>query len=218
MLATTHTAKRPGRKGRKQSPKNGGGVTRNEVAAMIRSNLALNIEKKVTYVTQNGGIDYNGTIFSATAALVRGDDAVDQFTGNVIRPFRLVIRGVWDTNQTYSSCRFIVFQWLDASVPTAPGILQTTGSQNAPQSPLKWTNVHKIHVLYDERTVLAPVAGSHMAGMFNCMLTNCFRNIQFPVGGTAPQMNGIYMLAINDDGAPAYPQLLFHTELEYTDA
>lgn len=185
---------------------------------MIRSNLAVNIEKKVTYTTQNGGIDYNGTIFSIAAGLTRGDEAVDQFTGNLIRPTRLRIRGLWSTTQTYSSCRFMVFQWADDLVPTPGGMLQYTTTQLAPESPVLWTNVHKIHVLYDERTVIAPVAGSLAVGQFNCMINGPFRTVQYPAGGLLPQHNGIYAIAISDDGVPAYPQLLFISELEFTDA
>lgn len=215
MLASTHLERRRNVKSVKNKSRV---VTRAEVAAMIRANNNLIVETKVTYTTQNGGIDYNGSVFSFTNAMGRGDGAIDLFTGNLVRPTRLIVRGSWSTNQTYSVCRFIVFQWLDATTPVPAGVVTTLGSDLAPETSLLWSNVHKIHVLFDEKTVMFPVAGSYAAAQFTCDLSNCFRTIQFASGGTTPQMNGLFAIALSDDGAPTYPQLRFVSELRFTDA
>lgn len=211
----------PGRRGKYRRQGNGSHkpIDRSEVLAMIKANNKLMIEPKVTHLTQNGGVDAFGSIFNLTSNLTRGDGAVDQFTGNLLRPSMLRIIGTWSTGQTHNTCRVIVFQWLDASLPTAAGIINVTGSPLAPFSPLLWANVHKIHVLYDEVTTLFPVAGSFSAASFNCRLMNCFKTIEMPTGASpVPQMAGLYILAVDDDLVPAFPQLVFQAELRFTDA
>jgi hypothetical protein len=195
-------------------------VTKSEVRAMIRSNNNLVIEDKVTYTQQTGGVDFTGTgtVFDLCAALTRGDNAINQFTGQQINPTSLTIRACWNTTQPFSSCRLMVFQWADASVPLAVGLFQILGSNLAPYSPLFWTNHPKIHVLCDELTTLFPVAGSTAAT--NVILRcNKMKKIFFDTSAAiAYQMNGLYAVAVSDDGLVAFPQLDFISELRFHDA
>ena len=189
-----------------------------EVERAVKRALAKNIEAKVTYTTQQGGIDYNGSVFNMTSAIARSDNANDGFTGNLILPKCLTIRWAVSTNQTFSRMRLLVFQWKDASSPVPGGILNTIGSAIAPHSPLLLSNKHKVHVLHDEIISLFPVAGSYavVTGVIQC--TGSLARVQFATGSTLIQMNGLFLLAISDDGAPVYPQLDFISELCYTDA
>lgn len=187
--------------------------------ALIKANDKLLIEEKVTYVTQLGGVDFGGTMISLTAALGRGDLPVDNFTGNMINPKSLRIRGRWSSQQIFSGCRVIVFQWLDASYPAPNGILQYIGSTYAPYSPFHWNNHHKIHVLYDHRIMLFQrTTTSYAAETFDVSLRDCFRPVQFTTASTTPQMNGLYCLVISDDGAVTYPECEFISELRFLDA
>jgi len=192
---------------------------RREVVNLIRSALNSTIEDKVTFVTSLGiGVDYSGTIVSFTNNLTRADVAVDGFTGNLIRPKRGSIDFTWSSDQAFSNVRCLVFQWLDASVPSPTGILQFTGSVRAPHSPLFWTNVHKIRVLYNHVHALklrntSGTDAKHFRAEFRGMET-----IQFASGSTTPQMGGIYALFITDDAAVTYPQITYVTELVFSDA
>jgi hypothetical protein len=203
-------------KGRKDKQER---ITKAEVRAMIRSNNNLVLERKVTYTRQSGGVDFNaaGTVFDLTAALTRGDAAVDQFQGNIIYPKSLVMRCGWNTSQTFSQLRLMVFQWEDASVPTGSGVFALLGFNLAPFSPLLWTNEPKIHVLCDEITTLFPVAGSSAATNF-VLSVDKMKPIFFASGSTLMQKNGLYAIAVSDDGVPLYPQLDFISELRFTDA
>jgi hypothetical protein len=200
-----------GRKG-KMEP-----ISKAEVRQMIRSTIEQDIEKKVTYTRQQGSVDFVGIVLDLTAGLTRGDGAIDEFTGNTLRPEHLRILASWSTGQSFTSARIIVFQWADSSVPVAAGILQYTGASNAPFSPLYWNNVPLIHVLYDELTTLFPVAGSFAATNLVINIEG-MSNIFYPTGSTIPQKNGLYMCAISDDGVIAYPQFTFISELRFTDA
>jgi hypothetical protein len=195
-------------------------VTKSEVRAMIRSNNNLVVEDKVTYTQQTGGVDFTGTgtVFDLCAALSRGDAAIDQFTGQQLNPISLTIRLGWNTTQAFSTCRLMVFQWADASVPVASGLYQFLGTNLAPYSPLFWTNHPKIHVLCDETTTIFPVAGSQAA---TNMILRCNKMKKIYFDATAAvsyQMNGLYAVAVSDDGIAAYPQLDFISELRFQDA
>ncbi len=220
LLATTFNTQRlaSGRNRKPQTSRNNKPVTHSEVLSMIRANNKLMIEDKVTYTTQNGGIDYNGSVLSMTAGLIRGDAAVDQFTGNLLRPSSLNILGTVSTNQTFNTVRLLLFQWQDASAPVPAGVMQFIGSANAPFAPILWSNHHKVHVLHDQLISIAPVAGSYAIKNFRIHVSGGFKTIQVQTGGTLIQNYGIYLLLISDDGAPVYPQVLFDSELRFTDA
>lgn len=187
---------------------------------MIRSSVALNLEEKVTYTQQTGSVDYTatGTVFDLTAGLARGDGAIDNFTGDIIRPTRLLMKCCWSTNQVFSSLRLLIFQWEDASVPVGAGIFAFIGSTLAPFSPLLWTNVPKIHVLYDELTTIFPSPPGGYAATNLIINITKMRPIYFASGSTIMQKNGLYAVAISDDGLVVYPVLDFISELLFTDA
>lgn len=191
-----------------------------EVSKMLNSTLRRNIEPKMTIVfNATTPIDYNGTVFSATTNLARSDDAVDSFTGNVIRPQRLRMRYSWSTNQDYSTVRLLCFQWFDAAVPSPSGLLQNIGVISAPFQPILWTNRTKIRVLYDRTHCLKPrVSAGYDAKAFSFDVTGGFSNMIFASGSTNPQMGGIYYLPISDDAVISYPLISFASELIYTDA
>ncbi len=186
---------------------------------MILSELANNIEDKVTYTTQAGGIDYNGSVFNLLSALTRADGSVDAFTGNLIRPKMISVYGEVSTNQTHTAMRLVLFQLADASSPAPSGIFEQTANALAPFSAIYWTNVHKIHVLADDLITLFPVAGSYAVKGFRFVIKSGLRTVQFPTSSTSiPQMNGIYLAAISDDGLASYPQLNFISEVRFSDA
>lgn len=192
-----------------------------EVQRLVRTSLARQIETKVTYTTQSGGIDYSGSVFNMCSALTKADGAIDAYTGNLLRPSYLRLKYSWNTGQTYNTVRIFVFQFEDASSPAASGILQYTATNLAPHSPINWLNHHKIHVLADHVHTIFPVAGSYAACSGELEVPgNRLKTIQMPNsgGGATPQMNGLYALAISDDSAPSYPQLEFISELQFTDA
>jgi hypothetical protein len=193
---------------------------RAEVTKLIQASLRAEIEDKVTYTTQNGGIDFTGTCFSLTNALVRADGPIDAFTGALIKPTSLRVDFTYSTNQTFSNVRILVFQFRDASVPlTAAGVLEYFSTIETPHSPISWLNKRKINVLWDKNFAIAPVAGSYAVHHELIQINSRFAPIQFTdTGPVQPQMNGIYLLAVSDDSVAPYPQLTYISSLVYTDA
>jgi hypothetical protein len=185
---------------------------------VVASALRNIIESKVCYFETSGGISYNGSMFSAVANIVRGDGAINQFAGRLIKPTSFRVKFTWSTDQVYNTVRLMVFQWLDASAPTPSGILQSVGSVSAPHSPLNFTNIQKIRVLYDRSYALKV---RNTVGLDAKFFDTGFLNpspIQFNTGSVLQQQYGLYMLAISDDALIAFPNLSLESELLFTDA
>jgi hypothetical protein len=192
-----------------------------QVSQAVNSALEANIEKKLCTYSGTSSVLYGGTVISLTANLVRGDASVNECTGILIKPKKLRIRIVWSTTESYNVIRMVVFRWKDSSTPLGSGILQTTGSGYAPLSPINWVNHRKITVLYDHMDVLYQHGTStEPAKCYDLKINPGALPIQLPLNGAGavPQMDGLYMLLIDDDGIAQSPIADLYTELIYTDA
>jgi hypothetical protein len=113
----------------------------------------------------------------------------------------------------------MIFQWKDASVPVASGLLAFTGSAIAPQSPILWTNRPLINVLYDKVVSLKPrVTSGWDVSLDTKVLQGGMAPVFFASTTTFIQKNGIYALLITDDAITTFPSINLVTELEFTDA
>ncbi len=189
----------------------------------INAALKANIETKHCILSGNTGISYNGTVVSVTANLVRGDSSVNEATGTLIRPKWFRFSANLSTDQTFSTMRIMLFRWRDASTPAPSGVINFTGTVNAPHGPIYWVNNRKIVILHDEVVALKPRAA---AGSFDNKVVHFERGlgdcpvIQLPLSGAgaSPQMDGLYLLFVSDDAIVTFPQIVYATELRYTDA
>lgn len=191
-----------------------------EVTQAVNAALEANIEKKLCNYSGASSVLYTGTIISVTANLVRGDASVNECTGILIKPKKLMLTCTWSNAAPYNTFRMIVFRWHDASSPTASGILQTTGSAFAPLSCLSWVNHKKITVLYDHQDVLYDHGSTVCAKTFRVQINPGKLPIQLPLSGAGaiPQMDGLYLLLITDDAIAPNPACDVYLALEYTDA
>jgi hypothetical protein len=192
-------------------------LTKQQVRAMIKSSINVNVEEKMTTNGSSYGIDFSGSILPLLGALTRGDNTVDQYTGSLIRIRSIEVRGVFTTTQTYSLMRLVLFRWLDASIPTPSGIFQLPGNALAPFSPYLQTNLHKIKVLKDELHTLYPVSGSSASKIIEIHLNRSF-TVEIATTSNNPQLNGIFLAMISDDGVVVYPRMEVRTTVRYTDA
>jgi len=190
-----------------------------EIRQEVRAILAENIETKLCTYTAQGAILYTGTVASATANLIRGDAAVNECTGILIKPKRLRFRLVWSTVNSYNTVRFVVIRWHDSTTPVGSGILQSTGNSAAPLSSYNWVNNHKMSILYDRVGVLYDRGAGISADVWSADIS-LRGTIQLPLSGAGatPQMDGIYFLYISDDGVVPSPQVEIYSELLFTDA
>lgn len=190
----------------------------------IRRELARVIETKVTHVNfPTASVTYGGTMHNLQSSLSKSDTAFG-FTGNLVKPKSLRIRGLVSTAQTFNGFRLMIFRWKDSSLPLPSGILDQTSTIYAPYSAPFWVNVHKIEVLHDELVALKVRNNvGEDAHSFDIKI-NFGDNvpvIQMPDAtgpSLTPQMNGLYMLVISDDAVPNYPTFVARSELRFTDA
>lgn len=190
----------------------------------IRRELARVIETKVTHLNMpTSSVTYSGTIHNLLGSLAKGDTAFS-FTGNLVKPKSLRIRGLVSTAQTYNGFRLMIFRWKDSSLPAPSGILDQMTTIYAPYSAPFWANVHKIEILHDELIALKVrnTVGED-AHSFDVKI-NFGDNVpivQMPDStgpSLTPQMNGLYLLVVSDDAVPNYPTFVARSELRFTDA
>lgn len=127
----------------------------------------------------------------------------------------------WSTAAPFNTVRCIIFRWRDAVAPVASGIVSNSGGIYAPLSFISWVNTHKINVLYDQAGVLFDHGAAISAITWHADI-NLGNNssIQLPLSGAGvqPQMDGIYILLISDDGLAPSPSCDLNLELAFNDA
>ena len=103
-------------------------------------------------------------------------------------------------------------------MPQVSGILNNISGVNGPNSPLLWSNVHKIKVLFDETYTLSYKGGATLKAFRFEVPKEKLSTVQFNSTSMNPQENGIYLITISDDQAVPYPVADWWSELRYTDA
>lgn len=196
------------------------------VARQLRANNDLMV------ADQNGGYANctdAGSIVSAFNSLIRGDNGINNFSGNQLIPtsFRMKFSLQIPTLAAAfnSVIRVMVVQWWDASVPTATGLLQSVGTTNSTLSPPSITNKDQMTVLHDRLydinppsgngTATGPVIQSHSIYVPGKRL----KRTKFNATSTAIQDGGIYMLFISQTAAAGanFPQFSYFSRVTYTD-
>jgi hypothetical protein len=189
------------------------------ISTAVKAELEKNIERKLCTYTGASTVVNSGVVLSLTANLVRGDAGVNQSTGILIKPKKLVIRMTWSMSGTYNTVRALVFRWADASTPVGSGLLETTGPF-APLAPINWVNNRKITVLFDQAWCLYDHGASVAAKTVKIVVNPGSKPIQLPLSGAGavPQMDGLYLLLVSDDALTPIPVCDVMSALEFTDA
>lgn len=192
------------------------------VAQSVKTQLAANIEVKITEQQGAYNVLSSGQILSLTQNLARGDASVNESTGILIKPKKLVFCYNWSMNAVgnYNTVRCIIFRWHDASTPVPSGIIANTGTAYAPLSDLYWVNHRKITVLHDKVEELYDHGGGVAASVTRVQIDPGAYPIQLPLSGAGatPQMDGLYVLFISDDALAPNPIVDMFSRLHFTDA
>lgn len=199
--------------------------TQSMIARMLNAHDKTLIENKVAYINGTlSAVDWTGTIVTVTTNLIRGDGAINAFTGSLIRPTSLRLRWAIDSTSAgiteTQSVRAIVFQWADASVPSPIGILQTNGTADSYLSSYEWTNIRKIFPKYDHTGVLRVYDSSaQLVEPFDTGYLSNWKTVQFNATSTSQQMNGLYILFVSNLGVlSTLPDVHYYVELVFSDA
>jgi len=173
----------------------------------------------------NSGVSSSATFQSVFTSLVRGDAGINNFQGNSIQPLYLQVDYYWNTNQVFSNCRLMVFQWFDATVPVLSGIVQNAATGVGTISPTLITNKPYLKVLHDDKFIMAPTAGDGSTSIGNgihqgsCFIpTRKLKQVRFNSSTNFVQDGNIYVMVVSDDIVATFPAVTFYTRLAFTDS
>jgi len=200
--------------------------TDSSVPALVRKELRKNTDwLYADYQVTSNAIYYNAAPVSILSNLQRGDNGLNSFAGNIIKPQAITIK-YFATSPTseYQALRFIVFQWFDAATPATSGILQNTSQTTALVSPTLITNKQYIKILYDKLHVTAISAAgdgllgdSIIDGQTIYIPGKRLRNVRFASGSNTVQDGNIYVLALSDDTALSTINLTMYARVTFAD-
>jgi len=180
--------------------------------------------KYADYSQSNISMTSSGSFYSVLSNLTRGDDGRNNHQGNLIYPKYLQMDYYVYSNQSYNSCRVMVFQWSDSAAPSLATLLQTISTGIATISPPNISAKSNLKVLCDHKFVIAPTAGGDTTVVGNAIHQgSCFipekkfKPVRYAASAVNVQDNNIYVLFLSDDTVPTYPAFYFHTRLGFTD-
>jgi len=194
---------------------------RREVIKELRAKADL---KYADRTAANANMTSAGTIIDILGNLVRGDNGLDNFQGNSIKPKGVTLSYGVHTDQTYNMCRVMLFQWRDSGTPAVTGILSSTATGIAPFSNIYVTNRKNIKVLYDRAFPVAPTAGGDTTVLGQG--TYCDKvyidgsrigKVTYQSTSNTIQDGGIYLMIISDDSLITYPQFTYFVRTSFWD-
>lgn len=194
---------------------------------IVRKELRKRIDWKYTDHSQSvTNVTSTGAITSLLANLVRGDAGKDNFGGNMITPQAITLKYYFATQQTYNSCRIMVFQWFDSATPAVTGIIESNATHIGTIAPILITNKSYIKVLYDQTHLLAPTAmdGAGNVGGFGITQPvkvyipgKKLKTIRYNSGTNVVQDGNLYVLLISDDAITSYPFVTWYSRVTFSD-
>lgn len=194
--------------------------------AIVRQEINRRVDLKYTdFGTLAFNIGTGGVMSSVFFNMSRGDQGRNQFEGNWIRPTGWLFRYYMHTSEIRNCVRILLFQWLDATVPVASGVLQDISAGWGVISPTLVTNRNYIRVLYDRTHQIAPQAGNAgtLGGEGISPVVKVWipgkklQKVRFQSGANTVQRGDLYVLAISDDVILPQPQLTFWSRVTYSD-
>lgn len=196
------------------------------VASVVKREVNRTKETKYTdRAVWNAAATNAGSVLSLINSLARGDDAFNNFDGNTVYPTGIMFKWGAVTNQEYNHVRFLVFQWLENTIPGISDLLQDTSTGTATYSAVHVNNRGRMNVLYDKRVIIAPTActstgvvigAGHATGQYYISGSK-LRPIKYRIGSSDIISGNVFCLVISDDGAVTYPGYNFYSRLSFTD-
>lgn len=195
----------------------------------VKQYVARHADKRVTK-------RYTGLISSSSAGgifqvqnFTRGDNPVNNVSGEKITPTRVEINWVWDntsvTGSLYSNCRHIVVQAKGDMDPTIDYFYDLNGSFQAPLATKNWPNRKNFKVLYDSGAIPFscqeghPNANGLMINGHIVITKNLSPMYLAPVSTDDVRVsrNNIYVLHMTDSALEPHPVFYAECQIEFTD-
>jgi len=194
---------------------------RKEVIKELKSKADLKYTDRSALL---GSVSSTGAVYNLTANLTRGDEGINNFSGNSIKPKGLTISYGVTTTQSYNFCRVMVIQWNDSGTPALTGIFSDTTIGMAPFSNIYVTNRKNIKVLYDKAFTIAPTANNGGTILGEGHFTDKFyidgkriKEITYQSNADTVQDSNLFLVAVSDDSVVSYPTITFFSRISFYD-
>lgn len=190
------------------------------VTSVVRKELRKQIDWK--YCDNNAQLPvYNlGTITSLFSNLVRGDNGLNNFQGNDLRPQAITLKYYATTSQVYNTYRVLIFQWFESAAPALAGLLQTGATGYALVAPTLVTNKKYIKILYD-RTHMnnIPYSGGNsvMDPVTVYIPGKRLKPVRYNQNTNTCQDGNIYICLVSDDTALGTIDVTYWTRVTFSD-
>jgi len=196
----------------------------------VKQYVARHADKRVTK-------RYTGLISSSSAGgmfqvqnFTRGENSVNEASGEKIQPTRVEINWVWDntsvTGSLYSNCRHIVVQLKGADpAATIDYFYDLNGSFQAPLATKNWPNRKNFKVLYDSGAIPFSCQEGHANAnglMINghIVITKNLSPMYLAASGASDLVvtrNNILVLHMSDSALEPHPIFYAECQIEFTD-
>jgi hypothetical protein len=200
------------RKNNRKASKPKESVSKQQVKAMIRSNIALVQEKKYFIYENSGNVDFNGVIYSVTD-VPQGDTDLTR-DGDRLLPETLEMRYSWVPGDSVNICRLVVLRWEASSTPTVTSVIQAVGATNAPKQPFTHDTRTLYKILCDD---MIRVDTYHLIEIRHRIIKLPKVSMQFQGGGTTGT-GKLYVLLLTDSGVSTHPGFDLVFKLWFTDS
>lgn len=186
--------------------------------------------EEAKYVDQDNsvGVDFSAAGAQFNLTTIGSGSTVNARTGDKIRVKSVELRYILQVSSSTSTnyVRVIMFQWHPMSTAVAPlpaSVLQVTGAPTSGGvlSAYSVANFKDYTILYDKTHALVGSSDTQISWPVHFMFTGAKffdREIHFAAGSSTVMKNGIYLMAISDDGAAPYPNFTCYSRVRYTDA
>jgi len=193
-----------------------------EVQRQVALQLARKADYKMCRFDIATTVSATGTVFDLLTNLIRGDDALNNFSGQHIQPKNIKIRGQVAAVDQTNAMRVILFQWFDDTPPLPTSILDGAllGTAQGPRATRNWSNRPLYKILRDEtyqlQNFVGTTGGLGFVASFDLFSKN-MRKVFFAATTAVPQKGGLYCLCVSDSLLVPHPGFSITSELIFTD-
>lgn len=192
-----------------------------DVRAIAKRAAIQVADLKYTDLNDSSSVTSTGYITQLSGPLDPGVNQKDEYVGSQIDPQSLTLRYRWQSDQTSSVLRTIVFQWFDTATPTMADIIENAaiGAANCLSAP-DFANKSQYRILHDSLDIVNDYAAALTKGMVRKVFIpgNKLQKIKFNTATSAQKTGSLWLLAISDDILTIAPSITFYSRITYTDS
>lgn len=197
-----------------------------EVKRQVDRVLAKQKDYKIcTSEVSSTNVDFSGTVYNLLTNMSRGDNARNNYEGSHIQIKNIHVRGQVACADLSNVVRIIIFQWMDDTSPLVTSVLDNTGiigTVNAPYASRNWSNRPLFRIFRDEMIQLQAntniTGGNGPVRIIDYFIkSNKLMRTYYAATSNVIQKGGIWMIVVSDSGAAPDPDIIFTSEIIYTD-